>query len=135
MPRRSNTWRTNIDANVTHSVGKSVLATLHHPAAAFNKALKVQSFVVSPNEVVAEFEKQIGAKFSVSHTTLDRLRELEIKLWAEGSPAATSVTLRRIWAEGYTLYDKTDNGSIGLKEDDMETLEDAVGKLLAGEED
>jgi hypothetical protein len=113
------------------SVGKAVVAVLHHPAESFNKALKVQSFVVTSKQILQEFEKQTGGEsWTVSNYTLDELREAEKKGWAEGNPKAVSYTLRRIWSEGGTLYEKTDNERIGLKDDDLETLEDSVRRGL-----
>jgi hypothetical protein len=115
-----------------NSVGKFVAATLHHPDESYGKALKVQSFVVTPKQVLAEYERQTGAKWTVSSTTLDQVRELESKLWEAGEPRATGVTLRRIWAEGGTLYEKNDNELIGIKEGDADSLEVAVKRALAG---
>ncbi|KAK3369831.1 hypothetical protein B0H63DRAFT_303386 [Podospora didyma] len=113
-------------------VGKFVVATLQHPEESFGKALKVQSFVVSPNEVLAEYEKQTGSKWTVVKTPLDEIRTLEKKFWDEGNPRATGITLRRIWAEGGTLYEKNDNELLGLKPEDLDTLEDGIKKALAG---
>lgn len=113
-------------------VGKFVAVTLRHPEVAFGKALKVQSFVVTPNQVVSEYEKQTGEKWKVIKTPLEEIRKLEAKAWLEGSPAATTFTLRRIWAEGGTLYEKNDNDVIGMKEGDLDSLEDGVRKALAG---
>ncbi|KAK2008272.1 NmrA-like family protein [Colletotrichum eremochloae] len=111
-------------------VGTTLVASLRHPEASFNKALKVQSFVATGKEILAEFEKQTGAKWDVTYSSLQKLREAEEKAWAEGAPLATVFTLRRIWAEGGTLYEKTDNESIGLGPDDVETLEVAVKRAL-----
>ncbi|KAF6831261.1 isoflavone reductase family protein [Colletotrichum plurivorum] len=111
-------------------VGKTLVASLRHPDASFNKALKVQSFVATPKEILAEFEKQTGAKWEVSYSPLQTLKGAEEKAWAEGVPFATIFTLRRIWAEGGTLYDKTDNESIGVGPKDVETLEIAVQRAL-----
>lgn len=102
------------------------MASLQHPEPSFNQALKVQSFVVTPNEVLAEYERQTGSKWKVHYTSLDRIRELEAELWAQGRSQATSVTLQRIWAEGGTLYEKADNESIGLKAGDLDSLAVAV---------
>jgi hypothetical protein len=105
---------------------------LKSPDAAFGKALVVQSFVVTPNEVLAEYERQTGAKWQVITTPLDEIRALEAKLWEEGDPRATLVTLRRIWAEGGTLYAKNDNGVLGVTPKDLDSLESAVKKTLSG---
>ncbi|ORY68949.1 NmrA-like family protein [Pseudomassariella vexata] len=114
-------------------VGKLVAAALAHPEASQDKILKVQSFVTTPKEILAEFQKQTGVQFKVDYTPIDKLEEAEQKLWAEGNPAAALLTLRRIWASGKTLYEKTDNEVIGLKPEDMETLDFVVKKAINGE--
>ncbi|KAK4151869.1 major facilitator superfamily domain-containing protein [Chaetomidium leptoderma] len=107
-------------------VGKFVAATLRSPEASFGKALKVQSFVVTPNEVLAEYERQTGSTWEVTKTPLDDIRAFEAKLWEEGNPRATLVTLRRIWAEGGTLYAQNDNSMLGVKPEDSDSLEVAA---------
>jgi hypothetical protein len=107
------------------SVGKLVIKALLHPEASKNKALKVNSFTTTPEEIVAEFEKQCGGeKWEVSYTPLDKLRQLEKDAWAKKHPMAPIFTLRRIWGEGGTLYEQRDNGIIDAE--DMENLSDAV---------
>ena len=80
-----------------------------------NRALRVNSFTTTPAEIQAEFERQTTGKSweSVSNTSIERLRELEKVAWDAGNPAATVLTLRRIWTEGGTLYEQRDNGIIG----------------------
>ncbi|KAK2763864.1 hypothetical protein FQN54_009482 [Arachnomyces sp. PD_36] len=110
-------------------VGKLVVAALKNPSASRNKALRVNSFTTTPEDILAEFEKQTGGeKWEKTYTPLDRLKELEEKAWAEGVPTATIFTLRRIWTEGGTLYDVRDNGVIG--EPDTESLEDVVRRSV-----
>lgn len=107
------------------------MAALRHPQAAFDKALKVQSFVVTPNQVLAEYEKQTGGeKWTVTHEPMADLVAQEAKAWSEGLPAATGFTLRRIWAEGGTLYAKNDNELIGVGPDDTDSLAVAVGRAV-----
>jgi hypothetical protein len=90
----------------------------------------VNSFTATSHEILAEFEKQTGGeKWEVSYTPLDELRKLEDEHWASGVPYATGFTLKRIWTEGGTLYDKPrDNESIGFK--DTQTLADAVSDAI-----
>ncbi|ROV88354.1 hypothetical protein VSDG_09409 [Cytospora chrysosperma] len=114
-------------------VGRLVVAALRHPEAAVGKALKVNSFEVTPKQVLAEYEKQTGTKWKVDYIPLDRLAEEEKRLWEEGIPWATVITLRRIWSEGGTLYEKTDNEAIGLKGKDMDSLEAILKRLLKGQ--
>lgn len=114
-------------------MGKLVVAALQHPEASLGKALKVNSFEVTPNQVLAEYEKQTGAKWKVNQIPLSKLIEEEKKLWEEGNAKATVLTLRRIWAEGGTLYEKTDNEAIGVKTGDTESLEVILKRILGGQ--
>ncbi|KAI0017421.1 NAD(P)-binding protein [Xylariomycetidae sp. FL0641] len=109
-------------------VGKAVVAALRHPEVSKGKALRVQSFVTTPNDILDEFIRQTGPDWEVEHTSNQQLRDLEIDLWDNGSPSATVATLRRIWAEGGTLYDKTDNELLGLE--DMESLSAVVARAV-----
>jgi hypothetical protein len=112
-----------------YSVGKLALAALLHPAVSRNRALKVNSFTTTPAEILEEFERQTGGeKWTVTYTSLDKLRELEKEAWETGSPAATVLTLRRIWTEGGTLYEERDNEDIEAPP--METLEDIVRRSI-----
>jgi len=113
-----------ISLTTPHDVGKLTVKALLHPEAAKKRALKVNSFTTTPLEIVAEFEKQTGDKWTVTYTSLAKLKELENAAWENKNPAATIFTLRRIWAEGGTLYEKRDNGLIDGE--DTESLEDAV---------
>lgn len=106
-----------------------MVAALLHPDASRNRALKVNSFTTTNNEIVEEFERQTGSQWSKSHTPLPRLKEIEEKAWAEGVPYATPITLRRIWMQGGTLYERTDNESIQAPK--METLADQVKVVIA----
>jgi hypothetical protein len=109
-----------------NSVGKLVVAALLHPEEAKNRALRVNSFTTTPLDIIAEFEKQTGGeKWEVEYQSLDEARESEKKAHEEKNPFAVGFTLRRIWAEGKTLYEKRDNGVIGAEEG-LHTLADAV---------
>ncbi|KAF4508974.1 hypothetical protein G6O67_005290 [Ophiocordyceps sinensis] len=113
--------------------GKAVVAALRHPEASFNKALKVASFVATPNQVLAECEKQTGAKFTVRHIPLAEVEAFEDQMYKEQNPFAAVSALRRIWATGGTLYGKWDNQSIGLDSSNLESLEVAVQRHVRGE--
>jgi hypothetical protein len=91
--------------------------------------LIVNSFTTTPDEILAEFEKQTSNKWDVSYTPLGKLKEIEKQAWEEGSPYATACTLKRIWTEGGTLYEKRDNAYIGNPE--METMADQVKQVIA----
>jgi hypothetical protein len=109
-------------------LGKFVVDTIQNVDAARNKALKVNSFTATPNEILAEFEKQTGDKWDVQHTSLDELRQREKEAWDKNEPIATLFTLRRIWAEGGTLYDKRDNDVIDAEK--TESLATAVKRAI-----
>ncbi len=111
-------------------VGKLVVLALSHPEASRNKALRVNSFTATGSEILQEFEKQTGGQpWKVSYTPLDTLKKLEREAWDAGNPYAVGFTLRRIWAEGGTLYEKRDNHLIE-GEDVVETLADAVTEAI-----
>jgi hypothetical protein len=97
---------------------------LTHWERAKGRALKLNSFTTTPDEILAEFEKQTGEKWEVGYTSLDQLKAFEEEAWAKGEPDATGLTLRRIWTEGGTLYEKRDNADIGAE--DTVTLAEAV---------
>lgn len=103
-----------------------MLAVLKHPEVSSKRALKVKSFVTTPDEILAEFQRQTltEGEWSVSYTPLDELRKAETEAWEIKKPTATVYTLRRIWTEGGTLYDKWDNDVI--EPGRLDTLEDAV---------
>jgi hypothetical protein len=110
-----------------NSVGKLTLAVLKHPDVASRRALKVKSFVTTPDEILQEFQRQIPetqGKWTVSYTPLDELKRLELKAWENKVPTATVYTLKRIWTEGGTLYENWDNAAI--EPGQLDTLEDAV---------
>ncbi|ETN44626.1 uncharacterized protein HMPREF1541_10296 [Cyphellophora europaea CBS 101466] len=112
-------------------VAKLLVASLAHPAESRNRALKVNSFTTTPLDVVAEFEKQTGGeKWKVEFTDRDELIKNEKKAHEEGAPFATAYTLRRIWADGGTLYDVRDNGRIDF-EGQEESLESQVAEAVA----
>ncbi len=116
------------------SVAKFLVGALKHPDVSRNKVLKVRSFTATPNEILAEYEKQTGGqKWQVSYVPEADFRRFEQKAYADGSPLAHLFTLRRIWAQGKTLYDHYDNEALGHT--DTESLSQAVAKaaVSAGE--
>lgn len=109
-----------------------MVAALQHPEASFDRVIKIQSFVVTPKEILTEFEKQTGGQpWTVEYTPLDDLRRLEDDAWSQGKGWSTLATLRRIWAEGGTLYERTDNEAIGLRDEDLESLATTVQRNIA----
>jgi len=72
----------------------------------------------------------MSCKWEVSYTALEELRKIEQQAWESSQPWATIATLRRIWAEGGTLYESRDNGKIGMKDNDMGTLQEVVAELI-----
>jgi hypothetical protein len=112
------------------SVGKLLVQALLHPEESRNKALKVNSFTTTDLEILHEFEKQTGGEpWKVSYTTVADLERLEKEAWEKGVPYATLFTLKRIWAEGGTLYERRDNHLIE-GETVVETLQDAVAESI-----
>jgi hypothetical protein len=114
------------------SVGELLVASLKHPVESKNRALKVNSFTTTPNEALAMYERMTGGeKWDVSYVSLEELKEFETLAWNQNMPFATSVTLRRIWTEGGTLYQKRDNDIIKAAE--TADLKQAIETVIAAE--
>jgi hypothetical protein len=114
-----------------NSVGTFVVSTLLHATPKTrNRPLCVNSFTTSQAEIQALFERHVPGPWDVSYTSLERLRELEDEAWGAGNPLATLVTLRRIWTEGGTLYEKRANGLIG--EPKTTSLEEIIAREVRG---
>lgn len=80
--------------------------------------------------MVKEFERQTGGeKWEVTYVPRDDVLKNEKQAYEESNPLATAFTLRRIWADGGTLYDRRDNGELGF-EGKEETLESQVKKAI-----
>lgn len=110
------------------SVGRLLVASLKKPDPSRNRALIVNSFTTSPYEILAEFEKQTGSQWDVSITSLDKLKQLEAEAWEKGLPFAAGFTLKRIWTEGGTLYDKIDNDLISPVQ--LDSLADIISETI-----
>ncbi|KAH7095232.1 hypothetical protein FB567DRAFT_485725 [Paraphoma chrysanthemicola] len=109
-------------------VGRLLVAALKTSTSDRERILKVNSFTATPNQALAEFEKQTGAKWDVSYTSLGDLQKAEAKAWETDSWLKTAYTLRRIWTQGKTLYEQSDDAKIGF--DSPESLEEQVKKLI-----
>lgn len=108
------------------SVGRLLVASLQHPDASRNKALKVRSFKTTPLQVLAEFEKQTGGeKWQVEFTSREELVKKEKEAYESNPVGGVGHTLRKIWGDGGTLYEEWDNGRLGF-EGKEETLEELV---------
>ncbi|KIW60602.1 hypothetical protein PV05_00808 [Exophiala xenobiotica] len=121
---------TKISFTTMRDVGKLVVHAALHPEASRNKALRVNSFTATNKEILKAFETKTGGQpWKVSYTSIEELKKMEHEAVEAGNPFATLFTLRRIWAEGGTLYEKRDNYLIDA-EDDMDSLEDAVSEAV-----
>ena len=109
-------------------MGKVLVAAIINNEASCIQALKDNSFTTTPNEILAEFERQTQAKWEREYTSLPELKQLEQELWEANDPLAVVATLRRIWTEGGTLYEMRDNDKIHAP--DMDTLEIAVARAI-----
>ena len=116
-----------------HSVGKFVVAALLNTRESRNTTLVVHSFTATPQEILAEYEEQTGAKWDVSYTSMERLKEIEKEEYQVYSPMAAVVTLRRIWTDGGTLYKFYDDSLLG--EIDTETLQSQVAAQIVKQEE
>lgn len=124
------TGEENVSFTSMRDVGRLLVAALTTPVGAKERVLKVNSFTATGKQALEEFERQTGKKWEVGYTSLEELESLEEKAWEEDWPSKTPLTLRRIWTQGGTLYEKRDNGKIGFEEG-LETLEDQVRNTIA----
>lgn len=111
-------------------VGRLLVATLKTPTSDRERILCVNSFTVTGKQILAEFEKQTGTKWEVSYMPVETLKENEKAAWEKDSPLKTMYTLRRIWVEGKTLYEESDNGKIRVGDGELEMVEEQVGKAI-----
>lgn len=109
-------------------VGRLLVAALKTPTGEHERILKVNSFTVTSKDVLEQFEKQTGGKWNASYTPLEELKKAEKDAWEYDSSFKTGYTLRRIWTEGKTVYQESDNNKIGFKE--PETIEEQVRKVI-----
>ena len=109
-------------------VGKLLVAALKHPNVSRNRALMVNSFTASPNEIIKEFQAQTGNRWNVNYVPREKFVQLEKDAYEKDSPIKTVFTLRRIWADGKTLYKSRDNEELGFT--DAQTLEQAVKQSI-----
>ncbi|KAF2665394.1 isoflavone reductase family protein [Microthyrium microscopicum] len=109
-------------------VGKLLAASVQRPEVGKERPLRVNSFTTTPKELLAEFEKQTGAKWEVTYTSVEEMKALEKELYAEKKPMAGALTLRRIWASGRTLYEKRDNELLPPVE--LTTQEEIVAAMI-----
>ncbi|KIW03518.1 uncharacterized protein PV09_05283 [Verruconis gallopava] len=122
------TGKERVSLTTMPDVGKLLVAALRHPEASKNKALIVNSFTTTPEEILAEYERQLDTKFEVQIISLEELRKMEKEAWEKVGLGATGLILKRIWTEGGTLYDHRDNEKIGFTSPD--TLEVAVSRAI-----
>ncbi|GAM37360.1 isoflavone reductase family protein [Talaromyces pinophilus] len=120
-----------ISLTTMNNVGKLLVAALRNPTASRNRALRVNSFTTTPKRILAEYERQTGTNWDVSYTSLDDLKKLEKNAWESGDSLAAIYTLRRIWTEGGTIYEFTDNELIGMHPEDLDSLEDAITMAIS----
>ncbi|KAF2266153.1 NAD(P)-binding protein [Lojkania enalia] len=122
------TGKEEVSFTTMTDVGRLLVAALKTPTIENPRTLKVNSFTATPSDILAEFENQMGKKWDVNYTSLGSLKGAEMKAWESNDPFATAYTLRRIWTEGGTLYEKRDNWKIG--DPATETLEEQVRKAI-----
>ena len=119
-----------------YSVGKLLVASLTHPPppppqGTNPQILLVNSFTCTPDEIVAEYERQTGGqKWEVVRTPAAEVKKLEESMWAQAHPAATPLTLRRIWMEGGTLYEDDQSGNRMVGSPRMESLGEQVRQCV-----
>ena len=96
--------------NTYISLGNFVVAILLHPEETRNKTICVEGQRSSWDEIISIFEKLQGTKYSVKYTSIAEAEAMEEQAWAEGSPAAFRLNLRRCMGTGNAKLEHVDNG-------------------------
>jgi hypothetical protein len=94
---------------IDRSVGNFVVAILLHPEETQNKLICVQGQLSSWDEIVAILEKLQGTKYKVTYTSIADAEAMEEQAWAEGSPNAFRLNLRRCMGTGNAKLEHVDN--------------------------
>jgi uncharacterized protein YbjT (DUF2867 family) len=114
----SSTWRT---------IASATAGALQNPEATANRMVFVQSFWISPNDIIRAVEKATGSQFEV--TKLDRktfVPDQEAKLQQGDMSALYGI----VWSHATSGEDwnaKLDNKLLGVPEEDLDTV---VGQVV-----
>ena len=118
-----------ISFTAMNDVGKFVVAALINYMHSRNQTLIVHSFTATPNEILAEYERQTCRTWQKSYTDVKTIKRMEKEAYEVHSPLAAVMTLRRIWTEGGTLHKFYDDSLLGYVKTD--TLSEQVTLNIA----
>ncbi|KAH9907070.1 NAD(P)-binding protein [Xylariomycetidae sp. FL2044] len=125
----------NLDDEISFTsmrgIGKAMVAALRHADSSMDNLLRIRSFVATPNAIIQEFEKQTSSKWTIENKEIEELRELEEGMLEKSSPLVTFCSVRRKWAEcGSQAIGQSDMASLGIREEDMESLSSVVHQAI-----
>jgi hypothetical protein len=126
------TIRNNADITVAPrcpsqpNIGRSVVGVLRKPNETANRYVRVASFVVSQNELLAVIEKVAGEKFTIEHSTAKQMQVEGLEaLKTYAMPGVLKLLVYGIFGEGngadYALR-KNDSALLGLESEDLEAV-------------
>lgn len=121
------------EGTTTNHVGLAVASTLKHLEETKNQRVYINSFTITQNKVLATFEKLLGKKFEISHSTTPELvaaakEHLAQGIWELAYPEA--VTASMYLNSGFGYFSGRPDHWNKVLELPQQTLEEAAFDLL-----
>lgn len=119
-------------ATTIADIGSTVAAVLSHPNETKNRAVRVNSAVVKPRDLLAIYEKLTGSKWEVEEKDTAEVEKASNAKIAQGDFSTIyHVLYRCIFAEGYGgEFEDVDNELLGIKLLDQAGVEAIVKSTL-----
>jgi len=113
------------------SIGKAVVAVIHHPELTLNKRIYIADTTFTQQEALALFEKYSGTKWTVKHISTEDSYKQGAEYYAKGdlSKGIPAYIMSAIYSDGgaSNFQNKTSNKALGLE---TVSLEQAVKEAV-----
>jgi hypothetical protein len=115
-----------ISGTTLPSIGKAVVAIIHHPELTLNKRIYIADATFTQQEALALFEKYTGTKWTVKHMSTEDSYQQGTEHFAKGDipNGAQAYILSGIFREqgACNFQDKTSNKALGLETIPLEQI-------------
>jgi nucleoside-diphosphate-sugar epimerase len=115
-----------VSATTLPSIGKAVVAIIHHPELTLNKRIYIADATFTQQEALALFEKYSGTKWTVKHKSTKESYKQGDECYAKGDIAngIPAYIMAAIYSEqGASNFEgKTSNNALGLKTIPLEQI-------------
>jgi len=115
-----------VSATTLPSIGKAVVAVIHHPELTLNKRIYIADVTFTQQEALALFEKYTGTKWTVKHMTTEDSYKQGAEYYAKGDfvngiPAYVRAAVYN--GQGASNFQgKTINKALGLETNSLEQI-------------